>query len=135
MGERHMKCKKYIIPEISAQSIISAAIPKDGGYSFYLDASDITKEYLIENTQQDDCPIFYQAMLVIGENPDKAEWVSDKLKDIFVYIDFSGVFNRKSVGRASEHQKIAEYMFRPEGITLNFGKEDNRYIALSLIHI
>ena len=32
---------------------------------------------MIENTQQDNCPIFYQAMLVIGENPDKAEWVSD----------------------------------------------------------
>lgn len=124
-----MKSKKYIIPEISAQSIISAAIPKDGGYSFYLDASDITKEHLIENTQQDDCPIFYQAMLIIGENPDKAEWVSDKLKDIFVYIDFSGVFDRKPVGRVSEHQKIAEYMFRPEGIILNFGKEDARYIA------
>ena len=124
-----MKSKKYIILEISAQSIISAAIPKDGGYRFYLDASDITKEYLVENTQQDDCPIFYQAMLVIGENPDKAEWVSDKLKDISVYINFSGVFERKPVGRVSEYQKIAEYMFCPEGITLNFGKEDNRYIA------
>ena len=127
MGERHIKSKKYIIPEIAAQSLISAAIPKDGGYSFYLDASDITKEYLVENTQQDDCPILYQAMLVIGENPDKAEWVSDKLKDIFVYLDFSGVFDRKPIDRVSEHQKIAEYMFRPEGITLNLGKEDAFY--------
>ena len=51
------------------------------------------------------------------------------LRDVFVYIDFSGIFDRKPVGRVLEHQRLAEYMFRPEGITMNFGKEDHRYIA------
>ena len=124
-----MKSKKYIIPQISAQSIIASAKQKDDGYSFYFDTTDMSKEYLVEDTLQDDCPIFYQAMLVLGEDPNKVEWVSDKLRDVFVYIDFSGIFDRKVAGRVLDYQKIAEYMFRPEGITLNFGKEDKRYIA------
>ena len=124
-----MKSKKYIIPEISAQSIIASAKPKDDGYSFYFDTTDVSKEYLVEDTLQDDCPIFYQAMLVLGEEPDKEGWVAGKLRDVFVYIDFSGIFDRKPAGRVLDYQNIAEYMFRPEGITLNFGKEDKRYIA------
>ena len=123
-----MRNKKYIIPEISAQSIIASARPADDGYSFYFDTTDPSKEYLVERTLQDDCPIFYQAMLVLGKKSDSAA-LSDALSDVFVYIDFSGIFDRKPVGRVLEHQKIAEYMFRPEGIKMNFGKEDHVYIA------
>ncbi len=124
-----MKNKKYIIPGISVQSIIASAKQRDDGYSFYFDTTDMSKEYLVEDTLQDDCPIFYQAMLVLSEDPNKPELVSDKLRDVFVYVNFSGIFDRKAAGRVLDYQKIAEYMFRPEGITLNFGKEDKRYIA------
>ena len=124
-----MKNKKYIISGISAQSIIASAKQRDDGYSFYFDTTDMSKEYLVEDTLQDDCPIFYQAMLTLSEDPNKAELVSDKLRDVFVYVDFSGIFDRKAAGRVLNYQKIAEYMFRSEGITLNFGKEDKRYIA------
>ena len=124
-----MKSKKYIIPEISAQSLITSAQRTDVGYHFYFDTTEPSKEYLVENTYQDDCPIFYQAMLVLGEKPNDANLVSDKLRDVFVYIDFSGIFDRKAVGRVLEYQQIAEYMFKAEGIILNFGKEDKRYIA------
>ena len=123
-----MRNKKYIIPEISAQSIIASARRTGDGYSFYFDTTDPSKEYLVERTLQDDCPIFYQAMLVLGKNPDN-EIISDELGDIFVYIDFSGIFDRKAVGKVLEQQRIAEYMFRPEGIKMNFGKEDHVYIA------
>ena len=123
-----MRNKKYIIPEISAQSILASARRTDDGYSFYFDTTDPSKEYLVERTLQDDCPIFYQAMLVLGKKSDSAV-LSDALSDVFVYIDFSGIFDRKPVGRVLEHQKIAEYMFRPEGIKMNFGKEDYVYIA------
>lgn len=123
-----MKRKKYIIPEISAQSIIASAQKIDDNYRFYFDVTEPSKEYLVENTLQDDCPIFYQAMLAIGENPNDVV-VSDNLRDVFVYVDFAGIFDRKAVGRALEYQQIAEYMFKPEGITLNFGKEDKQYIA------
>lgn len=124
-----MKNKKYIISGISAQSIIASAKQRDDGYSFYFDTTDMSKEYLVEDTLQDDCPIFYQAMLTLSEDPNKAELVSDKLRDVFVYVDFSGIFDRKAAGRVLNYQKIAEYMFRSEGITLNFGKEDKRYIV------
>ena len=124
-----MKSKKYIIPEISAQRLITSAQKTDDGYRFYFDTTEPSKEYLIENTMQDDCPIFYQAMLVLGEKPNEANLVSDKLRDVFVYVDFSGIFDRKAVGKVLEYQQIAEYMFKPEGITLNFGKEDKRYVA------
>ena len=124
-----MKSKKYIIPEISAQSLIASAQKTDDGYRFYFDITEPSKEYLVENTLQDDCPIFYQAMLVLGEKPNDTNLVSDKLRNVFVYINFSGIFDRKAVGRILEYQQIAEYMFKPEGITLNFGKEDKRYIA------
>ena len=124
-----MKNKKYIILGISAQSIIASAKQENDGYSFYFDTTDMSKEYLVEDTLQDDCPIFCQAMLTLSEDPNKAELVSDKLRDVFVYVDFSDIFDRKAAGRVLNYQKIAEYMFRSEGITLNFGKEDKRYIA------
>lgn len=124
-----MKSKKYIIPEISAQSLITSAQKTDDGYRFYFDTTEPSKEYLVKNTMQDDCPIFYQAMLALGENPNDANLVSDKLRDVFVYVDFSGTFDRKAVGRVLKYQQIAEYMFKPEGITLNFGKKDKRYVA------
>ena len=124
-----MKSKKYIIPEISAQSLITLAQKTDGGYRFYFDTTEPSKEYLVENTYQDDCPIFYQAMLVLGENLNDATLASDKLRDVFIYVDFSGIFDRKAVGRVLEYQQISEYMFKPEGIILNFGKEDKKYVA------
>ena len=124
-----MKGIKYLIPEISALDIISSAKEKYGKPSFYFDATEISKEYMVKETLQDDCPIFYQAMCILeGENFQPSA-VCEKLRDVFVYIDFSGIFDRKPVGKVLEWQKKAEYMFKPEGITLNFGKENIRFIA------
>lgn len=124
-----MKGVKYLIPEISALDIISSAKGKDGEYSFYFDATEISKEYMVKETLQDDCPIFYQAMCILeGENFQPSA-VCEKLRDVFVYIDFSGIFDRKPVGKVLEWQKKAVYMFKPEGIKLNFGKQDIQFIA------
>ena len=89
------------------QSIIASAKQREDGYSFYFDTTDMSKEYLVEDTLQDDCPIFYQAMLVLSEDPNKTELVSDKLRDVFVYVDFSGIFDRKAAGRVLDYQNIA----------------------------
>lgn len=125
-----MKNLKYIIPEISALDIIASAKKNGDKYSFYIDTTDTSKEYLCENTMQEDCPMFYQAMCVLqGEHFTVSENPCSKLRDVFVYIDFSGVFDRKPVGRVLEWQKLAEAMFRPDGITLNFGGRDMKYIA------
>lgn len=123
-----MRNKKYIIPEISAQSIIASAQQTGNGYSFYFDTTDPSKEYLVERTLQDDCPIFYQAIIALGKVHTN-DIISDVLSRVFVYIDFSGIFDHKPIGKALEHQKVAEHMFRPDGIRINFGNLNDRYIA------
>lgn len=125
-----MKNKKYLIPEISAPSIISTARKTDDGYDFCFDSTSIPNEYRTENTLQDDCPIFHQAMCILyGDNFRNSELLCEALRDVFVYVDFSGIFNRMPVGRILELQELAKEMFKPKGIRLNFGKEDMTYIA------
>ena len=105
-----MRGVKYLISEISALDIISSAKEKGGEYSFYLDTTEISKEYMVKETLQDDCPIFYQAMCILeGENFQPSA-VCEKLRDVFVYIDFSGIFGRKPVSKVLEWQKKAEFM-------------------------
>lgn len=123
-----MSALKYTIPEISAYSILSAAVETKNGYRFSFDATDPSRSYMVEETKQDDCPIFYQAMRVLGYNENDSD-ASEKMRDVFVFIDFSGIFDRKPVGKVLEAQKKAEYMFRPEGISIFFGKQEYRYIA------
>ena len=120
---------KYIIPEISAHSILSTSKENEDGWRFYFDTTDPSKEYLIEKTQQDDCPIFHQAMILLYGNIFHREPLSDKLSEAFVYIDFSGIFDRKPVGKVLERQELAEHMFTPEGIWLDFGKGRQRFLA------
>ena len=116
---------KYLIPQISALSILSSAVKQDDGWRFLFNATDPSKEYLVELSEQDDCMMFYQAMTVLygSEEPSSP---CDRLSDVFVYIDFSGIFDRKPVGRIAELQHKAEYLFRPEGIEIVL---DERYLA------
>lgn len=47
-----------------------------------------------------------------------------------VYLDFKGIFDRDADNpKAALMQKKTEAMFSPEGITLNFGQGDARYLA------
>ena len=124
-----MKGVKYIIPEISALDIISSSKEKNGEFSFYFDTTELSKEYMVKETLQDDCPIFYQAMCILNGENFSTSAICEKLRDVFVYIDFSGIFDRKPIGKVLEWQKKAEYMFKPKGITLNFGKENIRFVA------
>ena len=110
---------KYIIPEITAQSILSA-----GGY---FDATDPSRQYEVTETRQDDCAMFYQAMELMKKQADGDPCRS--LYDVFVYVNFSGVFDRTPMGRVREWQAQAERLFQPEGIWLNFGGADQNYIA------
>lgn len=124
-----MRGAKYLIPEISALDIFSSSKEKDGEYSFYFDTTEISKEYMVKETLQDDCPIFYQAMCILeGENFQPSA-VCEKLRNVFVYIDFSGIFDRKPIGKVLEWQHKAEFMFESNGIKLNFGKQDIQFIA------
>lgn len=121
-----MKARKYTIPELSAISLLSLT----NGNGFHLDISNPSNQYLVNRTRQDDCPMFYQAMCVLhGDDFNLPVGECDDLSTIFVYLDFSGVFNRNPIGKVLEWQKRAEAMFSDEGIYLDFGKGEARYLA------
>jgi len=122
--------KKYLIPQISALSLLTSAVRENGGWRFHFDATEPSKEYLIKLTEQDDCMMFYQAMTVLYGSDDNTS-PCDRISDVFVYVDFSGVFDRRPVGRGAELQAKAEHLFRPEGIEIAFDERypAHRYIA------
>ncbi len=122
-----MDHQKFIIPKIPAQGILSSALQTEDGWHFSFHADDPSKEYMVEKTKQDACPIFYQALKLLDVSSN--EPVCDLLSEIFVYIDFTGIFNRRATGKVLEQQQKAECMFRPEGIIIDFGKGLRRYLA------
>ena len=116
--------KKYLIPQISAISLLSSAVKQNNGWRFCFDAADPSKEYHVDYSEQNDCMMFYQAMMVLRGSDKYTS--SDLLSDVFVYVDFSGIFDRRPIGRIAELQQKAEYLFRPEGVEIIF---DERYPA------
>lgn len=50
-----MAKQKYVIGQISALGIISASKGENGDRRFFFDATDTSKEYLVEEAKQDDC--------------------------------------------------------------------------------
>lgn len=129
MPNKSMKLMRYLIPQISAKSIISFARKKGDGYCFEFDPYEASQEHYVEKTYQENCAMFEQAKNVLTEQGVKECYGSECLFDVFVYIDFSGIFDRKPVGKTLEQQKIAEYMFGPEGISIYRQKGLFRYIA------
>ncbi|MBR5031908.1 MAG: hypothetical protein IKX49_04285, partial [Clostridia bacterium] len=91
--------------------------------------TDPSKEFLVEETKQDDCAIYHQAMCVLyGENY-QAESVCEKLKDALIYIDFSGTFDEKGYSRPVYAVNKAECMLGRDGIILNLGRGYAKYLA------
>ena len=119
---------RYRIPEISAMQVLPAIEEKDGQLYLYLDPEDLSRDYLVNQTLQDDCPMFFQAMRVLGEKIE-AGGICDALFHAFVYVDFSGIFDRTPTGRALDLQKKAEKLFRPEGLWIDLGKGYEQYLA------
>ena len=123
---------KYRIYELSAIALMRNVVQDDDGvYKYYLREESTKKcisRYAPET--QDDCALFYQTMCVLHNGDFSASGVVDDLKDIIVYIDFSNIFDRKS-GRRKYVDRIAKAkaMFRPEGISLDLGNGNYRYIA------
>ena len=126
---------RYLIRRLSAQAMLSYAKPNDHGtYSFALTPAQ-TKSIIMGDgeTWQEDNAIFFQAMCVLHgseyEPPTEDALLSD-LSDVLLYLDFKGIFDRDADNpKAALMQKKTEAMFSPEGITLNFGQGDARYLA------
>lgn len=126
---------RYLIRRLSVQAMLSYAKPTDQGtYSFALTPAQ-TKSIIMGDgdTWQEDNAIFFQTMCILrGEKykePTSDTLISD-LADVILYLDFKGIFDRDADNpKVALMQKKTEAMFSPDGITLNFGQGDARYLA------
>ena len=124
---------RYRIYSLSARAILSYAQAENDQYIFRLSrkATEKCKVYGAAH-EQDDNALFYQIMCVLrGDGfviPRKQQVIPD-LADVIFYVDFGGIFDRSGSNKYLERQKKAEDMFRPEGITLDFGRGEQHYRA------
>lgn len=106
----------------------------EGYYTFALNVK-ATEKCKVQTSlhEQQDCALFFQAMRVLyGDNyqPPAEDTMVDELSDVICYVDFSNIFDRNAAqNRHAIRQRKAESMFRPEGITLDFGAGPHRYVA------
>lgn len=129
-----MPLVKYRIYELSARAVISYGRQQDGTYTFHLSAAETEKcKSLSVPYEQDDNALFYQIMCVLHGDAftgiPGGQLVTD-LSDIIFYMDFSGIFDRS--GARKKHlirQEKAKALFRPEGVSLDFGSGPHRYLA------
>ena len=129
-----MPLVKYRIYELSARAVISYGRQQDGTYTFHLSAAETEKcKSLSAPHEQDDNALIYQIMCVLHGDAftgrPGGQLVTD-LSDIIFYMDFSGIFDRS--GARKNHlirQEKARALFRPEGVSLDFGSGPHRYLA------
>ena len=129
-----MPLVKYRIYELSARAVISYGREQDGTYTFHLSAAETEKcKSRSAPHEQDDNALFYQIMCVLHGDAftgtPGGRLVAD-LSDIIFYMDFSGIFDRS--GARKKHlirQEKAKALFRPEGVSLDFGSGLHRYLA------
>lgn len=125
---------KYKIYELSARAVISFAEEENGIYRFHLSRAATKKCFAAgASHEQDDNALFYQTMCVLhGDNftmPKREKVISD-LCSVIIYMNFSGIFDRNGAQKKyGLHQQKARDLFRPEGIGLDFGDGERRYLA------
>ena len=123
---------RYKIPEIRAVQLLGCMTEE--AFTKQLpefNTADASREVFMKWTMQDECPMFHLAETILWEraNDVNPAFREDDLSRVFVYIDFSGIFDRQPVGKIAELQRKAELMFRPEGIPLMIDWKPARYIA------
>ena len=125
---------KYKIHRLSARAVMGyAKETAQGFYSFQLTHAATEKCKASTQVDQDDNALFYQIMDELHGGsfilPADGKVVID-LSEILIYLDFAGIFDRTGIQKKYiDRQKKAECMFRPEGITLDFGSGPHRYLA------
>ena len=123
----------YQIYELSARAVMRYAAEQDGVYTFALNrnATEHCKVPGVKH-EQDSCAMFHQLMYQLhgkGWRERGGEKVTS-LSDVLFYMDFAGIFDRRGTGRTQQtRREKARDMFRPEGITLDFGGGPCRYVA------
>ena len=129
-----MPLVKYRIYELSARAVISYGREQDGAYTFRLSAAETEKcRSRSAPHEQDDNALFYQIMCVLHGDAftgtPGGQLVTD-LSDIIFYMDFSGIFDRSGARKKYLiRQEKAKALFRPDGVSLDFGSGPHRYLA------
>ncbi len=125
-----MKLPQYSILQISARTILNCGQKTEDGWRFCFDTNDETSRSAIRKTMQDDCAMFHQLLCLTADDPDPVSAdPEDKLMGSLVYLDFTGIFDRRAVGQVQQLQDLAEWLFRPEGIELTFTRGPVRFRA------
>lgn len=123
---------RYVIHELSANAVMmNALLGEDGVYGFHL-GEEATRKCISPSAPktQDDCALFYQIMCQLHPEGFSSVGVISDLADILIYIDFSRIFDRVAKQKKYlDRQAKARDMFRPDGITLDFGRGAFRYVA------
>lgn len=127
--------RRYTIYRLSAKAMLGYAKETENNiYTFDLNA-DATARCKVPTAthEQEDTALFFQMLCVLhGDDyvqTDSNEHITD-LSDAICFIDFAEIFDRDgSQPRYALRQKKAESMFRPEGITLDFGSGKQTYVA------
>ena len=129
-----MPLVKYRIYELSARAVISYGRQQECAYAFQRSAAETEKcKSLSVPHEQDDNALFYQIMCVLHGDAftgrPGGQLVTD-LSDIIFYMDFSGIFDRSGARKKYRiRQEKAKALFRPEGVSLDFGSGPHRYLA------
>ena len=123
----------YQIYELSARAVMSYAAEQDGVYTFALNRS-ATEHCKVPGAkhEQDSCAMFHQLMYQLHGKGwrERGEEKVTTLSDVLFYMDFAGIFDRRGTGKTQTvRREKARDMFRPEGITLDFGSGPHRYVA------
>lgn len=123
----------YKIHRLSAQAVLGYAKAEEGErYSFHLSETMTSRCILPGTDVQEANALFYQIMRVLHSRrfPERSdERIYTELADAIFYMDFSGIFDGGQSRKNLDRQKKAESMFRPEGITLDFGTGPYSYLA------
>ena len=122
----------YQICRLSARAVMGYSREiSEGHYVFELNQSATEKCKVSAQAAQEDNALFYQIMDELhGGNFTLDDGVVKDLSDILFYMDFAGIFDRTGRQKKDmERRKKAESMFRPEGISLDFGAGPHRYLA------
>ena len=123
----------YQIYELSARAVMSYATEQDGVYTFALNRS-ATEHCKVPGAkhEQDSCAMFHQLMYQLHGKGwrERSDEKVTALSDVLFYMNFAGIFDRRGTGRTQQaRREKARDMFRPEGITLDFGSGPCRYVA------
>ena len=128
-----MPLVKYRIYELSARAVISYGRQQDGAYTFHLSAAETEKcKSLSAPHEQDDNALFYQscACCTAMPSPEHPAAAGDgPLRHHFLYGLLRHIRPERCQKEIPDPAGKSEALFRPEGVSLDFGSGPHRYLA------